>query len=248
MASIVARVRLVEGQTGFYDELSGVTLNWNRPVANVYLGANLTHLRRALKNHKIKVIEGSLGTSKTFKQILMEGKSRRTGIDLKTLMGNTPLAKEPTDVIDSDDTIHNETPVETIDAAAPTLASTPSPKSAPAPVITGQEPETIQADEPEKTPELFEDEPEPALEMQQIELTPKSVRSFKVGSTKTISLNLMASGVTVVEGEEFVTAELAKDGMSFTILGIAPGSAVIEVQPGIKMCEGATLSLKVVEA
>lgn len=232
MASIVARIRLAEGQSGFYDELSGVILNWNHPVANVRLGSDLSRLRKALKHHKIKLIEGSLGTSKTFKQILMEAKSRRTGIDLKTLMGKTPLAEEPTEVIDSDDELHNDTPVETIDADVPKVAEeveTPAPKSAS--VV-----ETVAAEEA----------PEP--EVQQLVTTPKSVRSLKVGAIKKVTVDPIASDVQVVEGSEFVTAELAGDGMSFTLTGVAPGTAKIAVTPGAKMCDGATLSVTVVEA
>ncbi len=231
MASIVARIRLAEGQSGFYDELSGVVLNWNHPVADVKLGSDLSRLRKALKHHKIKLIEGSLGTSKTFKQILMEAKSRRTGIDLKTLMGKTPLAEEPTEVIDSDDELHKDTPVETIEADVPKVAEeieTPAPKSAS--VV-----ETV-----------AEEIPEP--EVQQLVTTPKSVRSLKVGATKKVTVDPIASDVQVVEGSEFVTAELADDGASFTLTGVAPGTAKIAVTPGAKMCDGTTLSVTVVEA
>lgn len=235
MASIVARIRLAEGQTGFYDELSGVMLNWNHPVASIHLGTNLTHLRKALKHHKIKLLEGSLGTSRTFKQVLMEAKSRRTGIALETLMGNTPLAQEPTEVIDSDDDIHKDTPAETIEADVPKVAE--EVKEEPAM-------EDVPVAEEEPTREAVADEPE----VQQLATTPKSVRSLKVGATKEITLSHTASSAVVTEGAEFVTAELAQDGMSITLTGVAPGNAVVTITPGVKMCDGATLSVKVVEA
>lgn len=234
MSNVVAKVRLVEGHVGFYDDLSGVSLNWSHPVANVYLGSDLTRLRKAVKHRKIRVIEGSLGTSKTFKQVLMEAKSRRTGIALETLMGHTPLAQEPTEVIDSDDELHKEEPVETIEADAPKTVLKSAPKK-PAPVEEVEEEAHDVAAEPEE-------------EVAQLVTTPKSVRSLKVGASKKITVDPIASGVTVIEGAEFVTAELADDGASFTLVGIAPGNAKVEVTPGVKMCEGTVLSVTVVEA
>jgi hypothetical protein len=99
MANVIARVKLAPGETGFFDREANVYLNWGHPVADVIKGAPLKKLRRAVKDKKIVVVAGTLGQGKTFKQILMEAKSKRTGIPLEELMGNTPLAFEPTEVI-----------------------------------------------------------------------------------------------------------------------------------------------------
>ena len=99
MANVIARVKLAPGETGFFDSQANIYLNWNHPVGNVIKGADLKGLRAAVRDKKIIVIEGTLGQKKTFKQILMEAKSKRTGIPLEQLMGDTPLAFEPTEII-----------------------------------------------------------------------------------------------------------------------------------------------------
>ncbi len=99
MANVIARVKLAPGEAGFFDREANVYLNWEHPVADVVKGVPLKKLRRAVKDKKIVVVAGTLGQSKTFKQILMEAKSKRTGIPLEELMGDTPLAFEPTEVI-----------------------------------------------------------------------------------------------------------------------------------------------------
>ena len=102
MANVIARVKLAPGETGFFDSSTNTYLNWSHPVADIELGSDLKSLRAAVKAKKITVIEGSLGQKKTFKQVLMEAKSKRTGQPLEELMGDTPLAFEPTEIIGSD--------------------------------------------------------------------------------------------------------------------------------------------------
>ncbi len=99
MANVIAQVKLAPGETGFFDSEAKIYLNWSHPVADIFKGTPLKKLRKAVKDKKIVVVAGTLGQSKTFKQILMEAKSKRTGIPLEKLMGNTPLAFEPTEVI-----------------------------------------------------------------------------------------------------------------------------------------------------
>jgi len=102
MANVIARVKLAPGETGFFDSSTNTYLNWSHPVADIELGSDLKSLRAAVKAKKISVIEGSLGQKKTFKQVLMEAKSKRTGQPLEELMGDTPSAFEPTEIIGSD--------------------------------------------------------------------------------------------------------------------------------------------------
>lgn len=125
MADIIATIRLVDGETGYYDEKSDIYLNWKHPIKDVLKGTDCSGLRTSVRFGRIKVIAGSLGQDKSFKQILMEAKSKRTGIPLKKLMGKSPIVTEtePQEVINkpatSDDTPATETPVEKPKVTAP---------------------------------------------------------------------------------------------------------------------------------
>lgn len=118
MADIVATIRLADGETGYYDEKSDIYLNWKHPVKDILKGTDCSGLRTSARFGRIKVIAGSLGQDKSFKQVLMEAKSKRTGIPLKKLMGKSPIVTntEPQEIINkpvkSDDTPVSEIPVD----------------------------------------------------------------------------------------------------------------------------------------
>ena len=86
MANIVARIRLANGETGYYDDQSGIFLNWAHPEADVTDDMDLSGLRTSHRCHRIKVLSGSLGKAKTFKHILAEAKAKRLGVPVEHIL------------------------------------------------------------------------------------------------------------------------------------------------------------------
>lgn len=127
MAKIIARISLVPGHSAYFDELSNTYLTWGNPTKNILEGTNVKDLRKSVAAGTIKVIEGSLGHSKTFKQVLMEAKSKRTGEPLKKLMGKSKIVDEngnyADEVVSSVIEKDVEKSVSTIDAGKATTLS-----------------------------------------------------------------------------------------------------------------------------
>lgn len=204
MANIVARIRLAPGETGYYDEKTDIYLNWLHPEADVKAGLDYSNLRRSVKYHRIVVVKGSLGTPKSFKQILMEAKSRRTGTPLEDLMGDTPLAQEP-EVLDSEGDETKTAETITVDPATGTGNT-----------------ESVPATETKTTDDTKTDEKtEEALST-----TPKSFRNLKVGGTRDITANKPVTGA--VSSDEAVATVSVKENV-VTITGISAGSVTIQV-------------------
>ena len=86
MAKVIARIRLAHGETGYYDEKSGIFLNWSHPEADVMEGTDCSGLRVSSRCRRIKVLSGSLGKSKSFKQILAEAKAKRLGVPVEHIL------------------------------------------------------------------------------------------------------------------------------------------------------------------
>lgn len=58
--NVIAKVQLVKGHLGYYDELSGIYLTHANPIAEIKAGTNCSVLRASAKEGKIRVIEGTL--------------------------------------------------------------------------------------------------------------------------------------------------------------------------------------------
>lgn len=86
MANVIARIRLANGETGYYDDKSGIFLNWVHPEADVTDEMELSGLRTSRRCHRIKVLSGSLGKAKTFKHILAEAKAKRLGVPVEHIL------------------------------------------------------------------------------------------------------------------------------------------------------------------
>lgn len=86
MAKVIARIRLAKGETGYYDEKSGIFLNWSHPEADVVEGTDCSGLRLSRRCNRIKVLSGSLGKPKSLKLILAESKAKRLGVPVEHVL------------------------------------------------------------------------------------------------------------------------------------------------------------------
>lgn len=86
MAKVIARIRLAHGETGYYDEKSGIFLSWGHPEADVMEGTDCSGLRTSRRCGRIKVLSGSLGKSKSLKQILAESKAKHLGVPVEHVL------------------------------------------------------------------------------------------------------------------------------------------------------------------
>ena len=58
----IAVISLAPGQVGFYDDLSGIHLSLANREAKVYKGTNTAGISNAIKEGKITVVSGSIGS------------------------------------------------------------------------------------------------------------------------------------------------------------------------------------------
>ena len=68
--SIIAKVRLANGELNYYDEVSGVFLNWSHPEKDIVAGTNCSNLRESVRCGRIILEAGSLGRARTMNEIL----------------------------------------------------------------------------------------------------------------------------------------------------------------------------------
>lgn len=86
MAKIVARIRLANGETGYYDDKSGIYLNWSHPEADVTDEMDCSGLRVSRRCRRIHVLSGDLGKPKSLKHILAEAKAKRLGVPVEHVL------------------------------------------------------------------------------------------------------------------------------------------------------------------
>ena len=67
---IIAKVRLANGELNYYDEVSGVFLNWSHPEKEIIAGTNCSNLRESVRCGRIILETGSLGRARTMNEIL----------------------------------------------------------------------------------------------------------------------------------------------------------------------------------
>lgn len=243
MASIIARIKLNPGETGYYDEKTNIYLNWKHPVADVPLGADVSDLRRSVKAHRISIIAGTLGRAKTFKQVLMEAKSKRTGEPLDKLMGKTPLAEEPTKVIDAVDDVKVVKPTETIIAdTASEKASKIATEEVKKESITGTKEEMKNDRSTDKTADETAGKAKAEETTEPLTTMPGSFRSLKIGATKDI---VASKTVTSVEVSDKELADVVFDDKTVTIEAKKAGKVDITIKSGD---ESVVVSGTIVEA
>lgn len=61
---IIAVVRLMPGQGGFYDPYSRIHLTTGKPQAEIVAGTNCSQLLRSLRSGRLKLVSGSLAPKK----------------------------------------------------------------------------------------------------------------------------------------------------------------------------------------
>lgn len=124
MANVIARIRLAKGETGYYDEKSGIFLNWSHPEADVLEGTDCSGLRLSRRCHRIKVLSGSLGKPKSLKRMLAESKAKRLGVPVEHV-----LHKGKKQAV----YVHDETPTKTenIEVKEEPKKAAPAKKAAP---------------------------------------------------------------------------------------------------------------------
>ena len=240
MASIIARIKLNPGETGYYDEKTNIYLNWKHPVADVPLGADVSDLRRSVKAHRISIVAGSLGRAKTFKQVLMEAKSKRTGEPLDKLMGDTPLAEEPTKLIDATDDTKTVKTTETIvaDVESKVVIDKQEDKQ---PAMTEAKKATETTETTKDTKEVTEEAKDNVVDKkadktakeketaEPLTTTPGSFRSLKVGTTKDIATS---KTVTDAEVSNKKLADVVFDDKTVTIEAKKAGKVDVTIKSG----------------
>ena len=240
MASIIARIKLNPGETGYYDEKTNIYLNWKHPVADVPLGADVSDLRRSVKAHRISIIAGSLGRAKTFKQVLMEAKSKRTGEPLDKLMGDTPLAEEPTKLIDATDDTKTVKTTETIvaDVESKVVIDKQEDKQS---TMTEAKKAKEATETTEDTKEVTEEAKDNVVDKKAdkavkekeaakpLTTTPGSFRSLKVGTTKDITTSKTVTGAEVSNKK---LADVVFDDKTVTIEAKKAGKVDVTIKSG----------------
>lgn len=62
MAQPIAKIRLALGNVGFYDSLTGVRLTKADPEGTIYSGKNTSNIKKAIREGKVVLKEGSLSS------------------------------------------------------------------------------------------------------------------------------------------------------------------------------------------
>ena len=62
MAKPIAKIRLAQGNVGFYDSLTNIRLTKAAPEAIVYSESNVANIKKAIKEGKVVLKEGSLSS------------------------------------------------------------------------------------------------------------------------------------------------------------------------------------------
>lgn len=162
MKQVIARIKLNPGQGGFFDPVTRIHLTHGDPVQDVYAGMNTEGLKAAVRNKRISLVSGSLGSSVApFKFVRrQDGKIvivpnavqqsenvQQNNVTKKTNKTNSvPKKTKPTIVEQPKDTLSavpavEETPVvqEAVQSEQPVVQETIAPVETAEPVIVPQE-------------------------------------------------------------------------------------------------------------
>ena len=69
MKRIIASIKLAPGSRGYFDPLTGINLSPSNNIGYVREGDNLTNIRKAIKENKIKIVGGILPPAVSIKPV-----------------------------------------------------------------------------------------------------------------------------------------------------------------------------------
>ncbi len=69
MKRIIATIKLVPGSRGYFDPLTGINLSPSSSVGYVREGDNISNIRRAIKENKIRIVGGNLPPAVSIKPV-----------------------------------------------------------------------------------------------------------------------------------------------------------------------------------
>ena len=69
MKKITATIKLVPGNRGFFDPLTGIKLNVSNRIGYIYEDYDVSNIRKAIKEGKIKIVGGKLPPAITIKPV-----------------------------------------------------------------------------------------------------------------------------------------------------------------------------------
>lgn len=69
MKKITATIKLVPGNRGFFDPLTGIKLNVSNSIGYIYEDYDVSNIRKAIKEGKIKIVGGKLPPAITIKPV-----------------------------------------------------------------------------------------------------------------------------------------------------------------------------------
>ena len=69
MKRIIASIKLAPGSRGYFDPLTGINLSPSNNIGYVREGDNLTNIRRAIKENKIKIVGGTVPPAVSIKPV-----------------------------------------------------------------------------------------------------------------------------------------------------------------------------------
>ena len=85
MKRIIASVKLAPGSRGYFDPLTGINLSPSNNIGYVREGDNVTNIRRAIKENKIRIVGGILPPAVSIKPVKVK---------LNKVVEEQPIIKE----------------------------------------------------------------------------------------------------------------------------------------------------------
>ena len=102
MKRIIASIKLTPGSRGYFDPLTGINLSPSNNIGYVREGDNLTNIRRAIKENKIRIVGGILPPAVSIKPVKVK---------LNKVVEEQPIIKEEIEI----QPMEEEIKVETVD-------------------------------------------------------------------------------------------------------------------------------------
>ena len=102
MKRIIASVKLAPGSRGYFDPLTGINLSPSNNIGYVREGDNLTNIRRAIQENKIRIVGGILPPAVSIKPVKVK---------LNKVVEEQPIIKEEIET----QPMEEEIKVETVD-------------------------------------------------------------------------------------------------------------------------------------
>ena len=96
MREIIAKIKLMPGQVGFFDPLTNIHLTITSPVGYIYHGMNTSGIKRSVNSKRIEVIEGSLNPEEIQKVIEKTQVVKKAETEVKVEKKVEPISETPT--------------------------------------------------------------------------------------------------------------------------------------------------------